>query len=126
MRGLSRDSGVRLGWTLALTSLAFFKVGLDALVVVTALPVIHRDPGASLDSLQWTVNTYSPAWAASFVWFASLASASVEYWRLAIPMALTGIGVAVVLPVPPTAELSAVERADLVFVRLSRSSRGWR
>jgi MFS family permease len=41
MRGLSRDSGVRLGWTLALTSLAFFIVGLDALVVVTALAAIQ-------------------------------------------------------------------------------------
>ena len=51
--------------------------------------------------------------ATSFVWFASLASMSVEYWRLAIPMALTGIGVATVLPVAPTAALSAVERADM-------------
>jgi hypothetical protein len=51
--------------------------------------------------------------AASFVWFASLASASVEFWRLAIPMALTGIGPAMVLPVVPTAALSAVERARM-------------
>jgi predicted MFS family arabinose efflux permease len=51
--------------------------------------------------------------AASFVWFAWLASASVEYWRLAMPMALTGIGVAMVLPVAPTAALSAVEREDM-------------
>jgi MFS family permease len=50
---------------LALTSLGFFMVGLDALVVVTALPAIHRDLGASLDSLQWTVNAYSLAWASS-------------------------------------------------------------
>jgi hypothetical protein len=41
--------------------------------------------------------------AVSFVWFSSLASASVEYWRLAVPMALTGIGLAIVLPVAPTA-----------------------
>jgi EmrB/QacA subfamily drug resistance transporter len=51
--------------------------------------------------------------AASFVWFAWLASVSVDYWRLAIPMALTGIGVAMVLPVAPTAALSAVEREDM-------------
>ena len=42
----ARASRSRLGWTLALTSLAFFMVGLDALVVVTALPAIHRDLGA--------------------------------------------------------------------------------
>jgi hypothetical protein len=51
--------------------------------------------------------------AASFAWFAWLASTSQEYSRLAIPMALTGIGVAVVLPVAPTAALSAVAREDM-------------
>ena len=72
MRNASRDSRFRLGWTLALTSLAFFMVGLDALVVVTALPAIHRDLGASLASLQWTVNAYSLAWAASITTAAAL------------------------------------------------------
>jgi hypothetical protein len=42
-------------WVLALTSIAFFMVSLDILVVVTALPAIHRDLGASLTTLQWTV-----------------------------------------------------------------------
>ena len=65
MRQPARDSRFRLGWTLALTSLAFFMVGFDALVVLTALPAIQRDLGASLDSLQWSVNAYSLAWAAS-------------------------------------------------------------
>jgi EmrB/QacA subfamily drug resistance transporter len=72
MKHPGRDSRFRLGWTLALTSLAFFIVGLDALVVVTALPAIHRDLGASLDSLQWTVNAYSLAWAASITTAAAL------------------------------------------------------
>ena len=72
MRHRSRDSRLRLGWTLALTSLAFFMVGLDGLVVVTALPSIHRDLEASLDSLQWTVNAYSLAWAASITTAAAL------------------------------------------------------
>jgi hypothetical protein len=40
MRVCSPDSRSTLGWTLALTSLAFFMLGLDALVVVTALPAI--------------------------------------------------------------------------------------
>jgi EmrB/QacA subfamily drug resistance transporter len=72
MRHPSRDSRFRFGWTLALTSLAFFMVGLDALVVLTALPAIQRDLGASLDSLQWTVNAYSLAWAASITTAAAL------------------------------------------------------
>ncbi len=72
MRNPARDSRLRRGWTLALTSLAFFMVGLDALVVVTALPAIHRDLGASLASLQWTLNAYSLAWAASITMAAAL------------------------------------------------------
>jgi EmrB/QacA subfamily drug resistance transporter len=72
MRHPSPDSRSRLGWTLALTSLAFFMVGLDALVVVTALPAIQRDLGASLANLQWTVNAYSLAWAASITTAAAL------------------------------------------------------
>ena len=52
-------------WTIALTSVAFFMVALDALVVVTALPTIHRDLDASLASLQWTINAYTLAWAAA-------------------------------------------------------------
>jgi EmrB/QacA subfamily drug resistance transporter len=34
-------------------------VAMDALVVTTALSTIHRDLGASLASLEWTVNAYS-------------------------------------------------------------------
>jgi EmrB/QacA subfamily drug resistance transporter len=55
----------RLGWTLGLTSLAFFMVSLDVLVVVTALPAIHREFGADLSTLQWTINAYALAYAAS-------------------------------------------------------------
>lgn len=59
-------------WTLALTSVAFFMVALDALVVITALPAIHRDLGASLSTLEWTVNAYSLAFAAGIITAAAL------------------------------------------------------
>ena len=72
MRRHSQESRLLLGWTLALTSMAFFMVALDGLVVVTALPAIHRDLRASLDSLQWTVNAYSLAWAAGITTAAAL------------------------------------------------------
>src|ERR687888_142221 len=62
----------RLGWTLALASLAFFMVSLDVLVVVTALPSIHRDYGASLATLQWTINAYALAYAATITTAAAL------------------------------------------------------
>src|SRR5918911_2621605 len=52
---------------LALTCLAGFMVTLDALVVITALPAIHQSLAASLDTLQWTVNAYSLAFAAGII-----------------------------------------------------------
>ncbi len=60
------------GWALALTSVAFFMVALDALVVITALPSIHRDLGASLSTLEWTINAYTLAYAAGIITAAAL------------------------------------------------------
>lgn len=54
-------------WTLGLTSVALFMVTLDALVVVTALPSIHRQLGASLADLEWTINAFTLAFAAGIV-----------------------------------------------------------
>src|SRR5271154_3035991 len=46
------------GWTLGLVSVGLFMVVLDNLVVSVALPSIHRQLGASIQSLEWTVNAY--------------------------------------------------------------------
>jgi EmrB/QacA subfamily drug resistance transporter len=54
-------------WAIVLTSIAFFMVALDNLVVITALPAIHRDLGASLSTLEWTVNAYTLAYAAGII-----------------------------------------------------------
>src|SRR5262249_34973798 len=59
-------------WALALTPIAFLMVTLDALVVITALPAIHRDLGASLSTLEWTVNAYTLAYAAGIITAAAL------------------------------------------------------
>ena len=53
----------RAGWTFVVTSIALFMVTLDNLVVSTALPVIRIDLGANIESLQWTVNAYTLAYA---------------------------------------------------------------
>ena len=65
-------SPARQATTLALTAVAFFMVVLDALVVVTALPSIHRSLGGSLGTLQWTVNAYNMAFGAGIVTAAAL------------------------------------------------------
>src|ERR1700744_3627782 len=48
----------RRAWTLAIVSIGLFMVVLDNLVVSVALPSIHRDLGASIQALEWTVNAY--------------------------------------------------------------------
>src|ERR1700724_1587694 len=53
MSGSRRNS-----WTLGIVSVALFMVVLDNLVVNVALPSLHRDLGASIQSLEWTVNAY--------------------------------------------------------------------
>ena len=59
-------------WALVLTSAAFFMVALDALVVITALPTIHRDLGGSVSTLEWTVNAYTLSFAAGIITAAAL------------------------------------------------------
>ena len=48
-----------VAWTFAISAIGLFMVALDNLVVTTALPVIRRDLGASLQQLEWMVNAYT-------------------------------------------------------------------
>ena len=57
----------RTGATLAIVSLALFMVVLDNLIVTVALPAIRADLGASLQSLEWTINAYTLAFAVNAV-----------------------------------------------------------
>lgn len=59
------DSGKQStrAWIFVLTSLASFMVALDALVVSTALGTIRADLGASIEQLEWTVNSYTLSFA---------------------------------------------------------------
>ncbi|HEY3633199.1 MAG TPA: DHA2 family efflux MFS transporter permease subunit [Jatrophihabitantaceae bacterium] len=50
-------------WTLTLAAIAALMITLDALVVSTALNTIRTDLGASLESLEWTVNAYGLTYA---------------------------------------------------------------
>src|ERR1700744_1590970 len=50
-------------WTLVIVSLGLFMTVLDNLVVNVALPSIRRDFGASIQTLEWTVNAYILAYA---------------------------------------------------------------
>ena len=59
-------------WVLLLTSVASFMVGLDILVVTTALPVIKQDLGASIGELEWIVTAYALSFAVLLMTAAAL------------------------------------------------------
>lgn len=108
-------------WVLVLASAANLMVGLDALVVSTALTAIGRDLGASIEALEWTVNAYTLSFAAFLLTAAALgdrfgrrrlfvgglilfvvascacALASSIGWLIAA-RAVQGVGAAIVMP----------------------------
>jgi MFS family permease len=59
-------------WVLALSSVGFFMAAINAFAMVTALPSIQRDLGASLETLEWTVSAYSLTAAGFIITAASL------------------------------------------------------
>jgi len=64
---INQKPGPSLAWVLAITAAAGLVVALDQLVVATALQTIRRDLGASLASLEWTVNAFSLSFAALMI-----------------------------------------------------------
>jgi EmrB/QacA subfamily drug resistance transporter len=60
------------GWVIALTGLGSLMAALDTLVVATALSTIRVDLGASIESLEWTVNAYNLSFAVLLITAAAL------------------------------------------------------
>jgi EmrB/QacA subfamily drug resistance transporter len=56
-------SGDERNWVLGTAALASFMVALDTMVLTSALATIRRDFGASMETLQWTVNAYNLSFA---------------------------------------------------------------
>jgi EmrB/QacA subfamily drug resistance transporter len=121
----------RAGWTFAIVSVALFMTALDNLVVSTALPTIRTDLGASLESLEWTVNAYTLTFAVLlltgaalgdrfgrrrmftigiglFTASSALAALAPTTGVLVGARALQGVGAAVVLPLTLTLLSEAV------------------
>jgi EmrB/QacA subfamily drug resistance transporter len=126
--------------TFLVTSIALFMVSLDNLVVTTALPVIRKDLGASLQQLEWTVNAYTLTFAvllltgaalgdrfgrkrmitigvAVFTAGSAMAALSPNGDVLVIARAIQGLGAALVTPLTLTILSSAVpaERRGLAL-----------
>jgi EmrB/QacA subfamily drug resistance transporter len=97
-------------WTLVLTGVAFFMIALDALVVITALPSIHRSLGASLSTLEWTVNAYGLTFAAGIITAAALGDRFGRRRMFAIGLLLFTLASAA-CALAPSAELLIAARA---------------
>jgi EmrB/QacA subfamily drug resistance transporter len=54
----------RQQWTIFIVSVASFMVGLDVLVLMTALPTMREELGADAAGLGWTINAYEIGFAA--------------------------------------------------------------
>src|SRR3954447_10555951 len=124
----------RARWTLAIVSIALFMTTLDNLVVSTALPSIRKSLGASIESLEWTVNAYTLSFAVLLLTGAALgdrfgrrrmfvigvgaftvssaaAALAPTTTALVAARALQGAGAALVLPLTLTLLSEAVDES---------------
>jgi MFS transporter, DHA2 family, multidrug resistance protein len=56
-----KGSGARRWWALGVVVLSVLVLGLDATILVTAIPTLSAKLGASTDQLQWIVDAYTLA-----------------------------------------------------------------
>jgi len=76
----------------AAASLPMFMATLDNLVMTNALPVLHREMGASVEELQWFVNAYTLAFAGAILIASALGDRFGRRTLFAIGIAVFGIG----------------------------------
>src|SRR5262245_44317069 len=119
--------------TVAVVSVALFMVMLDNLIVIVGLSSIREALGASLESLEWTVNAYTLAFAVALIPAAALgdrfgrrrffvggltmftgasaaAALAPSIEMLIFARTLQGIGAAVIAPLTLTLIADAVPR----------------
>jgi EmrB/QacA subfamily drug resistance transporter len=122
---MSPSTSSRAAWTLVITGIALFMTALDSLVVGVALHSIRLDLGGTIESLEWTVNAYTLAFAvllltgaalgdrfgrrrmfvagvAIFTLASALAALSPSIEVLIAARALQGLGAAIVTPLTLT------------------------
>ena len=82
-------------------------VTLDNLVVTTALPVIRTDLGASIESLEWTVNAYTLTFAVLLLTGAALGDRFGRRLMFAIGIAIFTVASAAAALAPSVEALVA-------------------
>ena len=91
-------------WTFLITSIGLFMVALDNLVVTTALPVIRKDLGSSLQDLEWMVNAYTLTFAVLLLTGAALGDRFGRRRIFIIGLAIFTIGSAAAALAPSSAD----------------------
>jgi EmrB/QacA subfamily drug resistance transporter len=94
-------------WVLALASLASLMVALDTLVVTTALTTIRVDLGASLESLEWTINAYNLSFAVLLMTGSALGDRFGRRRLFAVGLAVFAVGSAACALAPNVGALIA-------------------
>src|SRR6185503_4162374 len=97
----------RPGWTFAIVAAALFMVVLDNLVVTTALPSIRADLGATIQSLEWTVNAYTLSYAVLLLTGAALGDRFGRRRMFVIGLGIFTVASAAAALAPTTAALIA-------------------
>src|SRR3954454_13555662 len=97
----------RKWWTLAAMCFALFMIMLDNTVVNVALPSIRRDLGASLGSLEWTVNAYTLTFAVLLLPAAALGDRFGRRRAFTIGLGVFTVASALAALAPTTAALIA-------------------
>jgi EmrB/QacA subfamily drug resistance transporter len=82
-------------WTIGVVSLASLMVGLDVLVLMTALPTMRVDLNASTADLGWTINAYEIGFAALILTGATLGDRFGRRLLFLISVAVFTLGSAV-------------------------------
>lgn len=80
------------GVVVAAASVPMFMATLDNLVMTNALPVLHRDLGASVEQLQWFVNAYTLVFAGTILLASALGDRFGRRTVFAIGIAIFGLG----------------------------------
>ena len=99
-------------WTLVIVSVGLFMTVLDNLVVNVALPTIHRDLGASVQALEWTVNAYILAFAVFLLTGAALGDRFGRKRMFIAGMAVFTVGSAAAAVAPSSGLLIAARAAQ--------------
>jgi EmrB/QacA subfamily drug resistance transporter len=107
MRSDHSQTRSRPGWTFAIVSVALFMVVLDNLVVTTALPSIRADLGATIQSLEWTVNAYTLSYAVLLLTGAALGDRFGRRRMFVIGLGIFTLASAAAAVAPTTAALIA-------------------